>query len=201
MCQFIESIKIENGEAELLPFHLERINRTFKYWFKQKPFFNLDGIVFQHLNSPQKGRNKLRMVYNQYSINKIELLTYQIPEIKSLRVVSANDIEYSFKYLDRNHLNQLFLQRQSCHDIIIVKNGEVSDSLFCNLLFKKGNRLFTPSKPLLAGTRRAFYLSKGWIEEQNITINDMDYFEGVYLINSMLSLEDNLFVERRSIFI
>jgi 4-amino-4-deoxychorismate lyase len=68
-----------------------------------------------------------------------------------LQLVTDNEIEYTHKTTDRNALNRLFEQRKKADDIIIVKNGQLTDSLFANLVFESHTgELFTPKNPLLA---------------------------------------------------
>jgi 4-amino-4-deoxychorismate lyase len=47
---------------------------------------------------------------------------------------------------------------EGCDDIIIVRNGFVTDASYANLIFRKGDEWFTPATFLLAGTMRAFLL-------------------------------------------
>ena len=62
MYQFIESIKIENGQAFLLNLHQQRIYQTFAS-FHHKCIINLHALI-SSLQPPQKGLYKWRIIYN-----------------------------------------------------------------------------------------------------------------------------------------
>ena len=62
MYQFIESIKIENGQAFLLNLHQQRIYQTFAN-FHHKCIINLHALL-SSLQPPQKGLYKWRIIYN-----------------------------------------------------------------------------------------------------------------------------------------
>jgi 4-amino-4-deoxychorismate lyase len=59
-----------------------------------------------------------------------------------------------------------------------------------NIMFFNGLDWYTPSSPLLKGTKRAYYLQKQLIKESDIIVNDLNKFSKVRLINSMLDLEE-----------
>ncbi|HKK10550.1 MAG TPA: hypothetical protein VJ939_06905, partial [Bacteroidales bacterium] len=56
--------------------------------------------------------------------------------------------------------------------------------------FMKAGKWYTPNTPLLPGTKRAYYLNKGILEEARITGENLKKFEGVCLINAFLDLDD-----------
>ena len=60
--------------------------------------------------------------------------------------------------------NQLIEKRKHADDIIIVKNGLVTDSFYANLAFLKNGIWFTPETPLLLGVQRQFLLSQKTIQ-------------------------------------
>jgi 4-amino-4-deoxychorismate lyase len=50
---------------------------------------------------------------------------------------------------------------------------------------------FTPEKPLLAGTKRAFLIKTGRILTTQILITDRKDFEKFMLVNAMLDFDEN----------
>jgi 4-amino-4-deoxychorismate lyase len=123
-----------------------------------------------------------------------EFVPYRLPSIKTLNPVWTDDIDYSCKWTDRTRLQALAEQKGEAGDVLIVKNGLVTDTSFANLVFFDGNSWLTPETPLLKGTQRAFLLDQGLIEEQRITYEDLDRFEEIRIINAMIRLEDQLSV-------
>jgi len=152
-------------------------------------------LNFQIANlKERKGIFKCRIIYSK-QIEKIEFIPYQLPNINTLKVVTENQISYDHKYLDRNHLDQLFQQKENCDDILIVKNNLVTDTYFANIVFYNGTDWVTPAKPLLKGTQRASLLEKGMIKTADIHLEDLRSFEKARLINAMIRFEDEIEIE------
>ena len=135
----------------------------------------------------QKGLVKCRVLYAS-SIEKIEFHSYKICPIHSLKIVHDNTIGYTYKTENRTALTQLFQQRANFDDIMIVKNGLITDSYYANLVFDDGQQFFTPRYPLLKGVRRASLLQDKSIQEADIHLEDIAQFEKVHLINAMMKL-------------
>lgn len=142
------------------------------------------------LKLPQKFGNdllKCRVLYAE-EIESVVFQPYQIRPIRSLKVVQNNSINYTYKTEDRSALTQLFQQRGTCEDIIIVKNDLVTDSYYANLVFDDGKRLLTPRRPLLKGVKRAKLLEAQVIQEADLRVEDFTQFERVHLVNAMMDL-------------
>ena len=76
-------------------------------------------------------------------------------------------------------------------DILIVKNNLVSDTSFSNIAFFDGNNWFTPSLPLLKGTKRELLIYNGLLNVIDIKVTDIKKnFKSFCLINSMINLSD-----------
>ena len=195
---FVETIKIENSIVHNLDFHQERMWRTTLLHFGTKPEIRIDiAEIPLHL---QNDKIKCRVLYNA-EILSVEFHAYQPKKIQSLQLVTDNEIEYTHKSTDRNALNKLFEQRKEADDIIVIKNGFLTDSSFANLVFEThagdpmcGSKLFTPKTPLLAGTKRAFLLKNGIVKGREIAVEDLSSYKKVYLINAMIDLEDDVSV-------
>ncbi len=199
MSQFIESISCQNGRFPLLPYHQRRMERTFRsLGFTTTPIL-LDQLVSE-IEKPQKGHFKFRLIYDQNGIRSYTFSPYATPCIKSLKIVHNDEIEYALKSTDRSFLNRLYEKKGHADDIIIIKNQQATDSWFCNLVFKAGNQLYTPKHPLLEGCRRAYYLDEDIISPLEIHWNEIKSFDGVYLINAMLPLEEAPYVPVDQIF-
>lgn len=183
MCLFLESICCDNGKHQNLDLHQERVNRTFQSFFKTEPF-----ILSEGLNEiPEKGRYKCRVVYGK-EIESIEFLPYAIPKINSLKIVEIEGLDYDFKFLDRNNLDIAFQKRSNMDDVIIIKDGYVTDAYYANLAFFDGNIWFTPTNPLLKGTKRQALLKSGVLIEKEINTQNIRQYQKVSLINAMLEL-------------
>ena len=188
MFQLFEAIKVENGKLFNIEYHNERLNRSRKELFGIQGFIDLKEAV-KIPKDIGKGLYKCRVVYDK-KINKIEFLPYIKPKIKTLKIIECNDIDYKYKYLDRTKIEELLKQKGEAGDILIVKNGLVTDTSIANICFYDGRKWITPDKPLLKGTKRAKLLKEGLISEEKITQKDIKKFKKASLINAMLDLED-----------
>jgi len=95
-------------------------------------------------------------------------------------------IEYAMKYANRERLDALFAQRGDADDVLIIKNGFVTDTTIANIAFFDGKRWLTPASPLLEGTTRQRLLDEAKIVEEEIRIQDVARFKQVALMNAMV---------------
>ena len=157
------------------------------------------GFQITNLKEPDlKGLVKCRIIYAK-QIEKIEFIPYQLPKIRTLKIIVDDQIEYNHKYLDRNQLDHLYRQRGACDDILIIKNGLITDTWFANILFFNGKEWITPSKPLLKGTQRSKLLDQEAIKTADIRLDDLKYFKKARIINAMIRFEDELEIEMGSL--
>lgn len=141
--QFVETIKIKNGKALALPYHQARMERTIRRFF---PSIASEEINLSSLISPKEEMNfyKARVVYGAQGVEAIEYAPYKMKEIHSLKVVEDDSIDYTYKSTDRSALNALVAQKGDCDEIIIVKNGLITDTSFTNLALFDGKKWLTP---------------------------------------------------------
>lgn len=192
--QFVETIKIKNGKALALPYHQARMERTIRRFFPSFPSFtSFPSIASADINlssliSPKEEMDfyKARVVYGAQGVEAIEYAPYKMKEIHSLKVVEDDSIDYTYKSTDRSALNALAAQKGDCDEIIIIKNGLITDTSFTNLALFDGNNWLTPKHPLLLGTKRAQLLEAGIIEEAELTLEDLRKAEKVSLFNAMI---------------
>ncbi len=183
MCLLLETIKIREGAAEHLSWHESRMNRA-----REELFGITEPAGILHiLQVPAAFRNGTVRCNIRYGkeINDISFSHYEKRSIHSLKMVSGDHMDYHFKYADRTSLQELFEQRGNCDEIIIVKNGLVTDTSMSNLIFFDGTNWVTPALPLLEGTCRERLITEGRIVPQNITPDNLPQFRGCKLINAM----------------
>jgi 4-amino-4-deoxychorismate lyase len=189
MSLLVETIRTEEGRLMNIGFHNERMIRSLSGLFGLRKEINLEEIVAVP-EVAHKGLFKCRVVYDR-KIRKIEFLPYQIRKVRSLKMVEDNKIEYHYKFSDRTVFEKLMTERGECDDIIIIKNGLVTDSSYANLIFRdySGN-WFTPFSCLLKGTRRASLIRTNRIKEVPIPVSDLRNYSKVKLINAMIGIDD-----------
>jgi 4-amino-4-deoxychorismate lyase len=187
MSRFIETIRLKDGLVSGLNYHEDRMNRSIEEVLHVKQKFDLENVL-SSLTLPPKGLHKIRLIYDT-EIQSIEVTPYKKKEIRQLKIVYDNKISYDYKFENRIELESLFSQRDDCDDIVIVKNYQVTDTSYANLIFKKADQWFTPKTFLLNGTMRKQLLSEKIIIEEKITINDLHRYEKIKLINAMLQFD------------
>jgi len=147
MSPFVESLKLKDGRVCNPEYHQNRMNRTRLEIYPGLPAIEL----IKQIPIPEEcfsGLFKVRVLYGE-TIDKIEMEPYTYRTIQSLKVVHHESINYHLKYTDRQILQDLFAQRGDCDDIIIIKNGFVTDSFADNLVFFYGGNWVTSTTPLL----------------------------------------------------
>ena len=121
--------------------------------------------------------------------------------VRTLKIVYYENIDYHLKFSNRVLLESLLARRETCDEIIIVKNGLVTDTSMSNLIFYDGTRWVTSAKPLLKGTCRERMLASGMLSEMDIRPEDIKNFKGCKLINALrMPEEEKMIPAARIIF-
>lgn len=191
MCQFVETICIENGKPRNLSYHVQRLNLTMRTFFPESKAIGEHELLTDIPNV--QGLQKARVVYDENGITERSFAPYSIRKINSIAIVEGNDISYSWKSTDRTALMRLREKAPDYDEVIIIKNGCVTDTSYTNLCFFDGKEWLTPDTPLLRGTMRQKLLDEGIIREARILKSDLNKFQSVSLINAMMPLGELLF--------
>jgi len=183
MCRFIESIQLNNGEFKRLELHQERIRKAMMDYYPTYRIIDLSESLY-NTNFPIQGLYKCRVVYDS-EIREIEYTSYLRREIHSLRLVETDMESHPYKMENRSELNAAFALRGECDDIILVKNGCLTDTSFTNIAFFDGVKWFTPRIPLIYGVNRAELIEQGVLTEKDISLSGLVNFYRVSLFNAM----------------
>ena len=186
--RFIESIRVCNGAFCSLEWHLHRMRQTAAHW--QYP---LDLSLFPEKvpEEVSSGVFKCRIVYDT-QIREITYSPYQPRMIRSLKLVDGGTLDYTFKYEDRSALMRLTRQKGICDDVLITKDGYITDTSYSNVVLENSEGLFVPHTCLLNGTRRQRLLTEGIVQERPIRPADLNQYNRLYLINALIGLEENI---------
>lgn len=184
---FSEVICVRNGQLQRLDYHYRRMSNTCKTFYNKELSFEClsDGLA----SCSKEVLYKCRIVYGE-KIESVTYTEYHPKQVNTVQFVYDDAIEYSYKYLDRSALTKL-VENRGTDDIIIVKNGYITDSSFCNLIFEDAEgQKFTPKEALLKGTYREWLLKYGIVEEVSIRKEDVYRYKYVYFVNAMRGLDD-----------
>jgi len=197
MSRLIESIKLFDRKLWNIEYHNERMNRSRRELFNAEDELDLSLII----KIPEGLSNNLfkcRVVYTE-KILDVEFHPYIPRPVKKLNIVHDDNLDYSYKYEERSKI-----QKHLCNavdsEILIVKNGFVSDTSYSNVVFSDLTDLFTPATPLLKGTKRASLLDSGKIREKEIRLADLPKYKYVYLINALLDIDEELRIPVENIY-
>src|SRR4030042_5681435 len=192
MCRLIESIKIKDNKIFNINYHNIRMNNARQDLFNCNDFINLSKFIKIPDNIEEI--IKCRVVYNK-NIISIEYNKYQKRIINSLKLVFDNNIDYKYKFENRDAINNLLALKDNCDDILIIKNNRITDTSLTNIAFYDKKKWLTPAYPLLKGLKREQLLYDTIIMEKDIFIDDLKNYKKAVLFNSMLDLEDEMFIE------
>lgn len=188
MCQFIETIRIVDSEIMNLSYHQRRMDDTLVHFGGKKIFL----LPFLHLhNLPKKMREgiiKARVVYDKEGIKELIYAPYTLRSIHSLKLVTCNEVDYSYKSTNRRMLDKLKQKSLDADEIIIVKNNLLTDTTYSNIALYDGNKWYTPKTPLLKGTMRQLLIDQKILIEKDIKAKDVSLYQKISLINAMMPL-------------
>ena len=176
---YFETIKCDDYEVFNLDFHNERVANTIAM------NLNLQEYIYPLSNELLR----CKLVYDDSGVLEVNYFPYKKREIKSFKLLSDDSIDYSKKYLDRSELDELINQKDSCDEIIIIKNGLITDTSIANIAILYDGVWLTPKKPLLKGTTRARLLKEGELIEKDITVEMLKSCEKLALMNAMIDFD------------
>jgi 4-amino-4-deoxychorismate lyase len=177
--KLLETIKVEKGVPLHIEYHQERLERSM-HALHYRSRYDLVSL----LSPPNNGTYRCRVIYDDHDIS-IEYLPYILRPIRSLKAIHADTIEYGLKYLNRDALNVLFEQKESCDDIAIIKNGCLTDTSIANIALFDGQQWCTPKQPLLHGTTRQRLLQSKKIIEKEIPYESISSYTRCGVFNAM----------------
>lgn len=176
---YFETIKCEDYEVFNLSYHNKRIAKTIAR--------NFD--LSEYISPLNEKLLRCKVIYNSDEIIDIKYFEYKKKEIKNFKIIKNDKIEYSKKYLNRDSLNKLFEQKESCDEIMIFKNSLLTDTSIANIAIYYDNSWITPKKPLLNGTTRQRYINSGFIKEADITLAMLKNAKKIALLNAMIDFD------------
>jgi len=179
----LETIKIEEGKVHNLSYHQKRCDQSRQTLFGCHNTIDLSSYI----KAPQVGLYRCRILYAE-ELDSIEYIPYTPKEIRSLKIVPS-DIAYDHKYADREALNALLIANPNVDEVIIEKEGYLTDTTIANIAFYDGEQWVTPKKPLLQGTMREKLIDEGFLQTEDITKADLHKYTQVALMNAMIGFK------------
>jgi 4-amino-4-deoxychorismate lyase len=185
--QILETIQVRDRQFQNIEYHNLRFNNSRNELFDIEENIQLEELI-KIPSECSEGVFRCRIVYDLV-IRETTFTTYIYKAINKLKLVDIGNWEYSHKYADRSFLTNLLHDNKDFDEVIMTKNGFITDCTIANLAFWDGSNWFTPSTPLLKGTKRQQLLDNQLIIEREIRIEDFGKYKGVCLINAFRELE------------
>ena len=183
MSLFFETIRVIDKKIQNLHYHNARLNHTIQANFGIQA--NID--LREHIEQRDLDKERCKVLYSD-TIKEVQFFTLTPRKVHSLKVLQS-DITYNFKNVDREEIDKLFSKKENCDDILIIKDGFVTDTSIANIALYDGERWVTPQKPLLRGTLREKLLEKERLVTKDIKIEDLKHFSHLALMNAMIGFQ------------
>lgn len=177
---FFETIKCDDGVAYNLDYHCQRVARTIMI------NVNLQEYVLP-INDDFL---KCKVFYDKHGVIDVIYEPYIKKIFKTFKIVYDDSIEYKYKSTKRERLTKLYEQRDSCDEIIIVKNGLVTDTSIANIAIYDGEFWLTNKTPLLRGTTQERLLKQREIFATDISVDMLKKAKKIALLNAMIGMKE-----------
>ena len=174
--KYFETIRCEDYEIFNLEYHNKRIANTIAL------NINLQEYIYPLIDEFLR----CKVIYDKNGIIDVLYFPYKKREIKSFKILFDDEVEYSRKYLDREKLDKLFLKKDDCDEIIIIKNNIVTDTSIANIAIYYENSWITSKNCLLKGTTRQRLIEEKKLIEKDISLEMLQNASEISLMNAMI---------------
>ncbi|MBY0540084.1 MAG: aminotransferase class IV family protein [Campylobacterales bacterium] len=176
---YFETIKCEDYEIFNLEYHNKRVANT----------IGLNINLQEYIYPLSEDLLRCKVIYNDFEIINVECFPYKKREINSFKLIFDDEISYSKKYLDRKKLDNLFSQKEESDEIIIIKNGIVTDTSIANIAIFYENTWITSKNCLLNGTTKNRLLEEKFLIEKDISLEMFKKASKIALMNAMIGFD------------
>ncbi len=177
--QYFETIKCLDEEVLNLEYHNNRVTRT----------IGLDINLYDYIYPPSADLLRCKVIYDEDGIVSVDFYPYEKKKIKSFKLIHNDLIDYYLKRVDRSNIDRLYDQKNDCDEIIIVKNGFITDTSMANIAIEKDGIWYTPKIPLLRGTTRDRFIEDGTLKEVDIDVDMLKSADKIALLNAMIGFD------------
>lgn len=176
---YFETIKCEDYEIFNLEYHNKRVANT----------IGLNINLQEYIYPLSEELLRCKVTYNDFEILNVEYFPYKKREINSFKLIFDDEISYSKKYLNRENLESLFLKKEDCDEIIIIKNGIVTDTTIANIAVFYEDIWITSKNCLLNGTTKNRLLEEKFLIEKDISVEMLKKASKIALMNAMIGFD------------
>ena len=160
------------------------MNRTRSLFFHGASALRLADYLPEDIDGP--GVMKWRLVYGRDGVTECTCTPYRLRPVCSLRLVEADKVDYAYKFLDRSALERCFARRGDADDVLLVRDGLLTDTSIANIALYDGRQWCTPAHPLLCGVKRRSLLESRIITERDIRAEELGRYSLVRVFNALI---------------
>lgn len=183
MYRLLETICIRDGRALYLDYHRQRMRYSSQILFPGYHPPEPEELLKNYDLHSLQGIFRWRIIYGPGKLQS-ELVPYIYKSVRTLKLLETS-IDYSHKFAKRDYLDSLYEQRDSADDVLLVKDGKITDTTIANIVFLKDGKLFTPDQPLLMGTAIRRLLNEDKVMPMRIFLEDITQFDAFWLVNAL----------------
>lgn len=179
MEKYFETIRCDDFEVYNLSYHNKRIANTIG--------LNID--LGEYIYPPNKELLRCKVIYDESGVLSVDYFPYIKREINSFKLIYDDRIEYKKKYLNRESIDNLFSKKEDCDEIIIIKDGIVTDTSIANIaIFYEGTWICS-NNSLLEGTTKSRLLENRELILKDISLEMLQSAEKIALMNAMIDFD------------
>ncbi len=179
--RLLETICIEEGKPLHLEYHNRRFNRSRRELFGAAVDLDLADLL---TDIPSSGLWRCRVLYTLY-IEKVEYLPYTL-RLPRRFALAEFEGDYTYKYADRSAFEQLKKMHPEAEELLLCRDGHLTDTTIANIALRRGDTWYTPARPLLEGTTRQRLLEQGRLVTAEIPCDALEEFDELALMNAMI---------------
>ena len=184
------TMRVIGKPAKILFFknHIDNLVKSLKIYKinKKNTKKNILNLIKSNISNKKKYDHLFRVALNNKVIS-ISLRKRLKPKINfTLKLLNYKRIDPKYKNLKyKKILNFLKKLDKSKFDIALYKDKKILETGTSNLLFVKGNNVYSPIKNFYEGTTYKFFSKKlRKIKKKNITIDSLNIYDEIIVIGS-----------------
>lgn len=188
----IETFEVIHGLPQRINLHHDRMCRSgLRHGFMPPSLQEVlsainDCIVLNDLTDHPSVRCTIEY---RTAITACRAIPYTVRDIHSLLLIELPDhIDYADKWSDRTCFAPLSALCEEGQEPLLIRDGLLTDTTYSNVVIEMNGEYLTPSRPLLFGTRRQYYLDQGLIRTADLSIQDCLSADRIHLVNAMMPL-------------
>lgn len=190
--ELVETMRVENGEVFLLDYHLQRLQKSADRFLFPVCMTHLKEAIINYIK--QITENLYRLRISVFPDGKFVMVHNPTIGSKKLHVglaslpVNSQDLFLYHKTTHRVVYEQAKKAHPNWDDVLLWnEKGHITESTIANVVVQFGDKMFTPPVHcgLLPGTFRQYLLDTHQIEEREITIDELEHADAIFLVNSV----------------